>query len=61
MKSKLYDNADSFAMSFAEEWDNIKCEDLLLKIDRVLELLERITSEPSTNVYGDDDWATPSE
>ena len=31
------------------------------KIDRVLELLERLTSEPSTNVYGDDDWATPSE
>lgn len=31
------------------------------KIDRVLELLERISSEPSTNVYGDDDWATPSK
>ena len=39
MKHKLYDNADSFAMSFDEEWENIDCEDLRLKIDKVLELL----------------------
>jgi len=39
MKDKLYDNADSFAMSFDEEWKNIDCEDLKLKIDKVLELL----------------------
>ena len=39
MKDKLYDNADSFAMSFDEEWKNIDSEDLLLKIDKVLELL----------------------
>ena len=39
MKDKLYDNADSFAMSFDEEWKNIKCEDLSLKIDKVFELL----------------------
>ena len=39
MKDKLYDNADSFAMSFDEEWENIDCEDLRLKIDKVLELL----------------------
>ena len=39
MKDKLYDNADSFAISFDEEWENIDCEDLRLKIDRVLELL----------------------
>ena len=39
MKGKLYDNADSFAMSFDEEWENIDCEDLRLKIDKVLELL----------------------
>ena len=39
MKDKLYDNADSFAMSFDEEWENIVCEDSLLKIDKVLELL----------------------
>ena len=39
MKDKLYDNADSFAMSFDDEWKTIDCEDSLLKIDKVLELL----------------------
>ena len=39
MKDKLYDNADSFAMSFDEEWKTIDCDDLRLKIDKVLELL----------------------
>ena len=39
MRDKLYDNADSFAMSFDEEWKNVDCEDLRLKIEKVLELL----------------------
>ena len=39
MKDKVYDNADSFAMSFDEEWEKIDCADLQLKIDRVFELL----------------------
>ena len=39
MKDKLYDNADSFAMSFDEEWENIDCDDLRLKIDKVFEIL----------------------
>ena len=39
MRDKLYDNADSFAMSFDEEWQNIDCEDLRLKIAKVFELL----------------------
>ena len=39
MKDKLYDNADSFAMSFDDEWKNIDCDDLRLKIDKVLEIL----------------------
>ena len=39
MKEKLYDNADSFAKSFDEEWKNIDCDDISLKIDKVLELL----------------------
>ena len=39
MKDKLYDNADSFAMSFDEEWKNIDCEDPRLKIDKVIEFL----------------------
>ena len=39
MKDKLYDNADSFAMSFDEAWKNIDCDDLRLKIDKILEIL----------------------
>ena len=39
MKDKLYDNADSFAMSFDEEWKKIKCEDYKLKMDKVIKLL----------------------
>ena len=39
MRDQLYDNADSFAMSFDEEWENIDCDDLGLKIDKVFELL----------------------
>ena len=39
MKDKLYDNADSFAMSFDEEWKNIDSVDLRLKIDKVIEIL----------------------
>ena len=39
MKDKIYNNADSFAISFDEEWKNIDCEDSRLKIERVLELL----------------------
>ena len=39
MKDKLYDNADSFAMSFDEEWKKIDCDDIRLKMDKVFELL----------------------
>ena len=39
MKDKLYNNADSFAMSFDEEWENIDCDDIRNKIDKVFELL----------------------
>ena len=39
MKDKLYNNADSFAMSFDEEWENIECKDLRLKIDKVFDNL----------------------
>ena len=39
MKDKVYNNADSFAISFDEEWKNIDCEDPRLKIERVLEIL----------------------
>ncbi len=39
MKDKLYDNADSFATSFDEEWEKIECEDLEIKIDEVIKIL----------------------
>ena len=39
MKDKIYNNADSFAMSFDEEWENIDCKDLRFKIDTVFEHL----------------------
>tara|TARA_B100000886_G_scaffold258763_1_gene183701 strand:- start:843 stop:1046 length:204 start_codon:yes stop_codon:yes gene_type:complete len=39
MKDKVYDNADSFAISFDEEWKNIYCDDSRLKIEKVLEVL----------------------
>ena len=39
MKDKLYDNADSFAMSFDEECENVDCDDIRVRIDKVLELL----------------------
>ena len=39
MKDKVYNNADSFAMSFDEEWENIDCDDMRLKIDKVFVLL----------------------
>ena len=39
MNDKLYDNADSFAMSFDEELENIDCDDIRSKINKVFELL----------------------
>ncbi len=39
MKDRLYDNADSFAISFDEAWKNVDCDDLRLKIKKVFEIL----------------------
>ena len=39
MQEKLYDNADSFAISFDEKWKHVDCEDTKLKIEKVFELL----------------------
>ena len=39
MEDKIFNNADSFAMSFDEEWKNIDCDDFRLKIDKVFERL----------------------
>ena len=39
MKDKTYNNADSFAISFDEEWQNVNCNDMSKKIDKVIEIL----------------------
>ena len=36
MNDKIYNNADSFAMSFDEEWQKVSCDDLKIKIDKVM-------------------------
>ncbi len=43
MKDKTYDNADSFAMSFDEEWQKVSCDDLKIKIDKVI---DRMSNHP---------------
>ena len=39
MKDKIYNNADSFAKSFDEEWQKANCDDNFKKIDKVIEIL----------------------
>ena len=39
MKDKTYNNADSFAISFDEEWQKVYCNDTAQKIDKVIEIL----------------------
>ena len=39
MKDKNYNNADSFAIAFDEEWQRVNCNDKTQKIDKVIQLL----------------------
>ena len=39
MKDKTYNNADSFAISFDEEWQKVICNDITQKIDKVIDIL----------------------
>ena len=39
MKNKTYNNADSFAISFDEEWQKIDCDDKTQKMDMIIEIL----------------------
>ena len=39
MKERTFNNADSFAISFDEEWQRFECEDETLKINKVIDLL----------------------
>ena len=49
MKDKTYDNADSFSMSFDQEWQKVKCDDLNVKIDKVISHMSNhpfVSSQP---------------
>ena len=50
MKDKTYDNADSFVMSFDEEWQKISCDDLKLKIEKVIAKMSNHTFVSSNPV-----------
>ena len=39
MKERTFNNADSFVMSFDEEWQKFECDDESLKINKVIDLL----------------------
>ena len=39
MKDKTYNNADSFSISFDKEWQEINCNDITQKIDKIIEIL----------------------
>ncbi len=39
MSEKKYNNADSFAMSFDDEWGKIECNDIKFKIEKTIENL----------------------
>ena len=39
MKDKTYNNADSFAISFDEEWQKVNCNDRTQKIEKVIQIL----------------------
>ena len=36
MKEKTYNNADSFAISFDQEWQKVNCTDITKKIEKAL-------------------------
>ena len=51
MKERTFNNADSFAMSFDEEWQKLECDDDNLKINKVIDLLSDhpfVQSDPDT-------------
>ena len=39
MKEKTYNNADSFAMAFDDEWEKIECDNEISKIEKVINSL----------------------
>ena len=39
MAERVFNNADSFAMAFDEQWEKVNCKDLNLKISKTIEIL----------------------
>ena len=39
MEERTFNNADSFVMSFDEEWQKFECDDESLKIKKIIDLL----------------------
>ena len=39
MKDKTFNNADSFAISFDEEWQKVSCNNVNEKIEKIIENL----------------------
>ena len=39
MKDNIYNNADSFAISFDEEWEKLSCNDIKMKIEKIIDIL----------------------
>ena len=39
MKNRTYNNADSFSMSFDEEWQKVNCNDVTQKLNKIIEIL----------------------
>ena len=53
MKERTFNNADSFSMSFDEEWQKIECDDESKKINKVIALLSDhpfVQSNPETAI-----------
>ena len=51
MAERTFNNADSFAMSFDEEWQKFECNDEILKINKIIDLLSDhpfVQSNPET-------------
>ncbi len=40
MENRIFNNADSFVMAFDEAWSQVVCDDINLKIDKVINELE---------------------
>ena len=40
MENRIFNNADSFVMAFDEVWSKVVCDDINLKIEKVIDELD---------------------